>query len=92
VIAFLEIGHDSLCSAKEKQHMHQKTIIQENPSLTYSRWLRVNEAAAYLRVSPTFMNKARLTKIPDIPYVRIGRRVLYDRQALDTFLESQASH
>ena len=72
--------------------MHQKTIIQENPSLSYSRWLRVNEAAAYLRVSPTFMNKARLTKIPDIPYVRIGRRVLYDRQALDTFLESQASH
>ena len=71
--------------------MDRQTNNQENPSSTYARWMRVNEAAAYLRVSPTFMHKARLTRIPDIPFVRIGRRVLYDRLALDAFLESQAT-
>ena len=71
--------------------MDRQTVIQENPSVPLARWLRVNEAAAYLRVSPTFMHKARQTKMPDIPYVRIGRRVLYDRLALDAFLESQAN-
>jgi hypothetical protein len=91
MLLFLQNGRDCPRQAKEKQHMHQKASVQENPSSITIRWLRVNEAAAYLRVSPTFMNRARITKIPDIPYVRIGRRVLYDRLALDVFLESQAN-
>lgn len=35
-----------------------------------------------------FLNKARSTKNPNIPFTRIGGRILYDRHALDTFLES----
>lgn len=50
--------------------------------------MRVEEAAQYLRVSTDFLNKARSTKNPNIPFTRIGRRILYDRHALDTFLES----
>ena len=52
------------------------------------RWMRVEEAAQYLRVSTDFLNKARTTKNPNIPFTRIGGRVLYDRQALNKFLES----
>ncbi len=50
--------------------------------------MRVEEAAQYLRVSTDFLNKARSTKNPNIPFTRIGGRILYDRHALDTFLES----
>ena len=50
--------------------------------------MRVEEAAQYLRVSVDFLNKARIRKNPNIPFTRIGGRVLYDRHALDTFLES----
>lgn len=61
---------------------------KENPVHIPIRWMRVEEAAQYLRVSTNFLNKARITKIPSIPFTRIGNRVLYDRQALDKFLES----
>ena len=52
------------------------------------RWMRVEEAAQYLRVSTDFLNKARQTKNPNIPFSRIGSRVVYDRLALDEFLKS----
>lgn len=56
------------------------------------RYLKVQEAAAYLRVSADFLNKDRLTKLHGIPFARIGRRVLYDRLALDVWLSSRAEN
>lgn len=61
---------------------------KENLANIPLRWMRVEEAAQYLRVSTDFLNKARITKNPNIPFTRIGGRVLYDRHALDNFLES----
>ncbi|CAK7060006.1 MAG: hypothetical protein DESF_02581 [Desulfovibrio sp.] len=61
---------------------------KENMANIPFRWMRVEEAAQYLRVSTDFLNKARTTKNPNIPFTRIGGRVLYDRHALDSFLES----
>ncbi len=61
---------------------------KENPVHIPLRWMRVEEAAQYLRVSTDFLNKARLTKNPNIPFSRIGSRVVYDRVALDAFLKS----
>jgi excisionase family DNA binding protein len=75
---------------REKQIMDHQTHNKENPFFVPGRWMRVSEAAEYLRVSENFINKARQTRIPDIPFVRIGRRILYDRHALDAFLEARA--
>ena len=68
--------------------MTAKTEKKENPVHIPVRWMRVEEAAQYLRVSVDFLNKARIRKSPNIPFTRIGGRVLYDRHALDKFLES----
>ena len=50
--------------------------------------MRVEEAAQYLRVSVDFLNKARMRGYPEIPFSRIGSRILYDKVALDAFLKS----
>lgn len=68
--------------------MTSQTIKKENPINVPLRWMRVEEAAQYLRVSTDFLNKARQTKNPNIPFSRIGSRIVYDRVALDEFLKS----
>ncbi len=68
--------------------MALQTVKKENPVQVPLRWMRVEEAAQYLRVSTDFLNKARQTKNPNIPFSRIGSRVVYDRLALDEFLKS----
>jgi excisionase family DNA binding protein len=54
------------------------------------RYLNVPEAARYLRTSKAFLDRDRLTRLHGIPFVRLGRRILYDRLALDDFLARQA--
>ena len=68
--------------------MASQAIKKENPVHVPLRWMRVEEAAQYLRVSTDFLNKARQTKTPNIPFSRIGSRIVYDRVALDEFLKS----
>lgn len=68
--------------------MASQTRKKENPVQVPLRWMRVEEAAQYLRVSTDFLNKARQTKNPNIPFSRIGSRIVYDRFALDEFLKS----
>ena len=72
----------------EEKSMASQTIKKENPVQVPLRWMRVEEAAQYLRVSTDFLNKARQTKNPNIPFSRIGSRIVYDRVALDDFLKS----
>ena len=52
--------------------MAAKTEKKENPVQIPVRWMRVEEAAQYLRVSVDFLNKARIRKNPNIPFTRIG--------------------
>ena len=55
--------------------MAASTEKKENPVHIPVRWMRVEEAAQYLRVSTDFLNKARLTRTPNIPFSRIGNRM-----------------
>ena len=52
------------------------------------RYLTVREAAAYLRVSKSFLDKLR-TRIGGPRYVKVGRSVRYDVDSLHTWLTRQ---
>jgi excisionase family DNA binding protein len=54
-----------------------------------SRRLNVDEAAEYTGIAKATLNKYRVTKTPAIPFMKIGRRVVYDTADLDAFLESR---
>ena len=51
---------------------------------TSRRYLCRRDAAAYLGLSPSFLAKAAI-KGDGPEFVKIGRRVLYERDSLDTF-------
>ena len=49
--------------------------------------LTVLEAASYLRVSASYVYKLSEARL--LPYYRVGRRLLFNPQDLDAWLESQ---
>jgi excisionase family DNA binding protein len=51
--------------------------------------LNQSEAAQYLRVSERSLERWRLTGIPALPFVRLGRRILYRQTDLQEFVASQ---
>ncbi len=55
------------------------------------RYLRAKEAASYLGISVSVLNKDRGTQLIGIPFTRIGRTILYDKEVLDSWLEGQRS-
>ncbi len=58
------------------------------PTETYSDYtLNVSEAARYVGLSVSFMNRARLQGT-GATYLKLGRRVVYERRALDSWLAS----
>jgi hypothetical protein len=50
--------------------------------------LDTKEAAAFLRLKPSTLNADRVTRRIGIPYMRIGRRIVYHRDDLANFAES----
>jgi len=54
------------------------------------RYLRTKEAATYLGISSSVLNKDRVTKMIGIPFTRIGRTILYDRKELDQWLKERS--
>lgn len=48
--------------------------------------LTVEEAASLLRLSPATLNKWRSLHNSGPKFTRVGRRVLYSRQALEDFI------
>ena len=50
------------------------------------RWLSTADAAQYLGVAASTLSNDRCSRLLGVPFVKIGRRVLYDRQELDAFL------
>jgi len=57
------------------------------------RLLTEVEAAKYLNVSPSTLRQQRLknpppSKIPRIPYLKLGRAVRYDIRVLDEVIET----
>lgn len=53
------------------------------------RWLSTRQAAAYLGLSPSTLNNYRTSLLIGLPFSRMGRLIIYDRQALDDFLLSR---
>ena len=53
----------------------------------FSRRLHRKQAAEYLGVSLSWLDKARLTGLGP-PYIAIGGRILYDSRDLEIFLQS----
>ncbi|TVM13536.1 DNA-binding protein [Oceanidesulfovibrio indonesiensis] len=53
------------------------------------RYLRTKEAATYIGISASVLNKDRVTKLIGIPFTRVGRTILYDREVLDAWLKAQ---
>ncbi len=49
------------------------------------RWLRIERAADYVSVTVTAMKA--VVRRGDIPHVKVGRRYLIDRRAIDSYLE-----
>lgn len=47
-------------------------------------YLSVKEAAKYLQISQTSLYKRRLP----IPHIRLGRRIIYRKSDIETFLDS----
>jgi hypothetical protein len=58
-------------------------------SRKYSKRLSNGEAAAYLGISPSKLNKLRAAGAgPEV--IRVGRKCLYDTLALDEFLAAHS--
>lgn len=51
------------------------------------KYYSVKNAAKYLQVSESFLNKNRVTKQQSLPYIKLGKKVIYDKEDLDKFLE-----
>lgn len=65
---------------------NRRSIMPRTHAVLPSRWLSTEAAAAYLGVSPSTLCNDRVTRSLNIPFTRLGRRVLYDRQELDAYL------
>lgn len=60
-------------------------------SVETKRYMSTEEASKYLGVSKAFLDKARSTGLVGIPFLRVGRLVKYDRHAIDSWIQGQAS-
>jgi predicted DNA-binding transcriptional regulator AlpA len=54
-----------------------------------ARRIKTPEAAAYIGSAEATLNKDRLTGRLGIPFIKIGRAVVYDTTELDRWLESR---
>ncbi|MGF6635112.1 helix-turn-helix domain-containing protein [Paraburkholderia sp. MM6662-R1] len=55
-------------------------------SANFNRLLDRQEAATYLRLKPQTLANWAVTRAQDLPYVKIGRRVMYRLADLDAFV------
>lgn len=56
-------------------------------TLLLQRWLDPNAAAKHMNCSKSLLDKDRISGLLGIPFSRIGRKIVYDRQELDDYLE-----
>jgi len=59
-------------------------LLQQQPNLFDN-----NAAAAYIGVTPRTLEVWRCTKRHQIPYIKVGRLVKYQKKSLDTWLTAQ---
>jgi excisionase family DNA binding protein len=59
-------------------------IAERLPSSEPQRWFSLVEAAEYTRCSERFLHQ----RLDEIPHSRLGRKLLFDRQGLDSWLNN----
>ena len=59
--------------------------------LQTKQWMRTEDAARYMHHSPKTLEKWRVYGTGPT-YVKMGRVVLYDREAIDYFLQAHSRH
>jgi len=62
--------------------------MSEHSPAALTRLLTTEEAAAYLNIKPSTLEKWRYTKAVQIPFVKIGTCVRYKTEALNEFLKA----
>ncbi len=56
----------------------------------HRRYADTEAVAVYTGLSKAFFEKARVTGIPKIPFIKIGRAVRYDLDAIDQFMADRS--
>jgi hypothetical protein len=56
------------------------------------RRLRTEGAADYLGVATSTLEKDRITGILGVPFIKVGRTVVYDTADLDEYLAARRRH
>ena len=54
------------------------------------RYADTKVTAGYMGVSSAFLEKARVTGIPKIPFIKLGRSVKYDLDLIDRFMAERS--
>jgi predicted DNA-binding transcriptional regulator AlpA len=54
------------------------------------RYADTRSTAQYMGMSEAFLEKARITGEPKIPYVKVGRAVRYDLDEIDALMAARA--
>lgn len=80
----------NLYVAKKNPLLGFPKINNREQAMETKRYLRTKEAATYLGISSSVLNKDRVTKMIGIPFTRVGRTILYDRKELDQWLKEQS--
>ena len=63
-----------------------------NASQGGSRRLKTGPAADYIGVAESTLEKDRVTGLLRVPYIKIGRTVVYDTADLDAYLAARRRH
>ena len=72
--------------------MHSYPLLGRRKPVFKRRGLSESEAAEYIGMSRSFLRQARMdgkrkNRTPGPPYTKIGRKILYLKDDLDTWLE-----
>jgi hypothetical protein len=54
------------------------------------RYADTRATAEYMNCSAAYLEKARVTGLPQIPFIKLGRKVLYDLDIIDQLLADRA--
>ena len=59
--------------------------------MTAKRYMKTREAANYLGLAENTLAKNR-AGLADIPYIRVGGAIRYDKEALDDYMKAKGIH
>jgi hypothetical protein len=66
--------------------------LTDNARRGESRRIKTGPASDYIGVAESTLEKDRVTGLLGVPYIKIGRTVVYDTADLDAYLAAQRRH